>query len=753
MAPDFRAKPETQLTPLTLMRSRQLAALFCIFATAAQAATPRAADREALRKTMESVIEKSSLKSARVTIQVRSLDDGAVVFSRDPDELLNPASNVKLFTAATAISRLGPEYRFETEFLVDPEFKDGKAKILYVRGRGDPSITTERLYGMVSELLHAGLKEVQDDRGRRHLVRRRAAAARLRPGIRRQGLPRAHRRALAQLEHRGRLPAPRRAGRRQGHHRGRASVGLLRGRRRGGHRHQDPAPLHGQLGRGQGQDAPEDRSQGRGAGRQGHLVGVEEDRSARAVLRLHPQVVAGAARGQGEGAAARGHGALRPEDAAHGAERHARHRAQAPQQALLELRGRAADQDPGRRGARGAGQPRQGHRRGGRLPRARGGHRPRQLRDEERLGPQRREPLLGRADHPAARPHDGASFQVMPEFISSVGIAGKDGTLKYRFEGSDAVGRLRAKTGTLETVSALSGYVAVGGRRALRLLHHGQRLRGPRGHGGAQHRRAGRGRGGLRFHGRPLGGGGGAHPAHGGGPLRGAQGAAADLRGAGAEGREAQRGAAAHRVAQREGPGGARHHRRRALPVGPARGRQRARAARQRAGQRRRLRAHQEGVDGGGLRSARAALAGGAGLGGQRRRGLAPVRVRPRRRQRRAGLGLALGAARGGRHRRAPGAAARPQVHPRGRSRPGHRQPGARPGEGGPARGAAVGRAAAVAGRGRPLHGRLRAQPRDHPLPEDRRGQGAGSAHGAHRAPAHRSAQQRDQRRGPRRVS
>src|SRR5205823_1193908 len=57
-------------------------------------------------------------------------------------------------------------------------------------------------------------------------------------------------------------------------------------------------------------------------------------------------------------------------------------------------------------------------------------------------------------------------FPLAPEYMSSIGIAGKDGTLKYRFEGSDAVGRLRAKTGTLENVSALSGYVqAVGGER------------------------------------------------------------------------------------------------------------------------------------------------------------------------------------------------------------------------------------------------------------------------------------------------
>ena len=50
-------------------------------------------------------------------------------------------------------------------------------------------------------------------------------------------------------------------------------------------------------------------------------------------------------------------------------------------------------------------------------------------------------------------------FPLAPEFMSSLGIAGKDGTIKYRFEGTDAVWRLRAKTGTLENVSALSGYV------------------------------------------------------------------------------------------------------------------------------------------------------------------------------------------------------------------------------------------------------------------------------------------------------
>jgi D-alanyl-D-alanine carboxypeptidase/D-alanyl-D-alanine-endopeptidase (penicillin-binding protein 4) len=50
-------------------------------------------------------------------------------------------------------------------------------------------------------------------------------------------------------------------------------------------------------------------------------------------------------------------------------------------------------------------------------------------------------------------------FGASPEFLSSLGIAGKDGTLRGRMEGTEAAGRLRAKTGTLEGTTALSGVV------------------------------------------------------------------------------------------------------------------------------------------------------------------------------------------------------------------------------------------------------------------------------------------------------
>ena len=122
----------------------------------ALAASPHAELRAALAKAAAS----PALAGARVGVFVKSLDTGEVIFARSPDELLNPASNVKLFTAAAALSRLGPEYRFETEFLTAPGANG--ARTLYVRGKGDPTFVAERLWAVAGELAGLGLDRVAD---------------------------------------------------------------------------------------------------------------------------------------------------------------------------------------------------------------------------------------------------------------------------------------------------------------------------------------------------------------------------------------------------------------------------------------------------------------------------------------------------------------------------------------------------------------------------------------------------------------
>lgn len=59
----------------------------------------------------------------------------------------------------------------------------------------------------------------------------------------------------------------------------------------------------------------------------------------------------------------------------------------------------------------------------------------------------------------------------MPEFVSSLSLAGLDGTLRQRFHGSPAAGRMHLKTGRLDGVSAVAGYVdAASGQRMLVVL-------------------------------------------------------------------------------------------------------------------------------------------------------------------------------------------------------------------------------------------------------------------------------------------
>jgi serine-type D-Ala-D-Ala carboxypeptidase/endopeptidase (penicillin-binding protein 4) len=119
-----------------------------------------AAPGDGLRARLLGAASSPALAAARVGILVQSLDTGEVVFARSPDALLNPASNVKLFTAAAALARLGPEFRFETEFLTTPA--PGGARNLHVRAKGDPTMVSERLWAVAGELAALGLDRVAD---------------------------------------------------------------------------------------------------------------------------------------------------------------------------------------------------------------------------------------------------------------------------------------------------------------------------------------------------------------------------------------------------------------------------------------------------------------------------------------------------------------------------------------------------------------------------------------------------------------
>lgn len=105
----------------------------------------------ALAKTIEDA--DGSLGASVVVIA-----DGREIGAHRSSVAMNPASNAKLPTAAAALEILGAEHRFVTGLY--GRIEDGRVDELTLRGRGDPTLTTADLRGLAHHLVVAGVKKV-----------------------------------------------------------------------------------------------------------------------------------------------------------------------------------------------------------------------------------------------------------------------------------------------------------------------------------------------------------------------------------------------------------------------------------------------------------------------------------------------------------------------------------------------------------------------------------------------------------------
>jgi len=107
----------------------------------------------------------------RVGIKIVSLKTGKVVFENDSEKYFMPASNMKNFTVATAIEKLTPDFKFVTSVYADSRpGADGLLKgDLRIYGRGDVTISTafnngdyyKGLDNLVDKIAAAGVKRVE----------------------------------------------------------------------------------------------------------------------------------------------------------------------------------------------------------------------------------------------------------------------------------------------------------------------------------------------------------------------------------------------------------------------------------------------------------------------------------------------------------------------------------------------------------------------------------------------------------------
>jgi D-alanyl-D-alanine carboxypeptidase/D-alanyl-D-alanine-endopeptidase (penicillin-binding protein 4) len=123
---------------------------------------PEAPAPDPLAEALDPIMDDALLQRVPAAVQVVDVGSGEEVYARGSEQALLPASTMKVITTAAALRTLGPAYTFHTDLLYTGEI-DGAGVLdgdLYVRGGGDPTMVLERLWKLVQELRLEGVRTV-----------------------------------------------------------------------------------------------------------------------------------------------------------------------------------------------------------------------------------------------------------------------------------------------------------------------------------------------------------------------------------------------------------------------------------------------------------------------------------------------------------------------------------------------------------------------------------------------------------------
>lgn len=113
-------------------------------------------------ETIGKIFKRKGISNFNSSISIISLRTGEAIFDYNKDKALAPASNMKILTSSASLKLLNPDYRFRTAIYTNSYIDNGVIKgNLYIKGYGDPDLTSDRLAKTVRKLKNFGIKEIQ----------------------------------------------------------------------------------------------------------------------------------------------------------------------------------------------------------------------------------------------------------------------------------------------------------------------------------------------------------------------------------------------------------------------------------------------------------------------------------------------------------------------------------------------------------------------------------------------------------------
>ena len=151
----------------TTMRYRPIAShwralLLALLCTAFASAIPAASAR--LPAPVARAFTDAGIPLDSIAVVVTDTERPGSLLTHNADRPMNPASVMKLVTTFAALELLGPEYRWRTEAYLGGPLTDGTLEgDLLLKGYGDPKITIEQWQGFMATLRAQGLARITGD--------------------------------------------------------------------------------------------------------------------------------------------------------------------------------------------------------------------------------------------------------------------------------------------------------------------------------------------------------------------------------------------------------------------------------------------------------------------------------------------------------------------------------------------------------------------------------------------------------------
>jgi D-alanyl-D-alanine carboxypeptidase/D-alanyl-D-alanine-endopeptidase (penicillin-binding protein 4) len=114
--------------------------------------------------TIKNLVKKTGINKQNIGIVIQDLKSGKKIYSLNDDKYFSIASVNKLFLTAAALKYLGNDYRFITTISGSLPDEQGLVKgDLFIKGGGDPLFVSESMWFLVNKLVNLGVKNIEGD--------------------------------------------------------------------------------------------------------------------------------------------------------------------------------------------------------------------------------------------------------------------------------------------------------------------------------------------------------------------------------------------------------------------------------------------------------------------------------------------------------------------------------------------------------------------------------------------------------------